>query len=163
MDRHADMSSDTRVDNTKIKRTAALVISAAEPAPPPPAATASAGAPPVIGVPSGGVELRGSGDECAGLEAVPPWRAGRVADPDGACLDTGGRVRCVRHDAATGTRQKALEPAEPSGHPIEPASQGIEIEVICTVGTGSAWGPALIPARAADAATGRGGPAARAE
>jgi hypothetical protein len=53
VDRHAAMSSDTRVDNRKIKiRAAAVSITAAPP--PPPALAAAAAPPPVIGEVSGG-------------------------------------------------------------------------------------------------------------
>ena len=60
VDRHADMSSDTRVDNVKSKRRAAAVISEAAAAPPPVPAPAAAGLPPVIGELIGGAARMGA-------------------------------------------------------------------------------------------------------
>jgi hypothetical protein len=68
VDRHADMSSDTRVDNVKIKRRAAAAISVAAAAPPPVPAPDAVAPPPVIGELAGGVT--GMGAESEGLGGV---------------------------------------------------------------------------------------------
>ncbi len=70
MDRHADMSSDTRVDNKKSERRAATAISDAAAAPPPVPAPAAAGPPPVIGELIGGIARMGADAGCAGRGAV---------------------------------------------------------------------------------------------
>ena len=70
MDRHADMSSGTRVDNVKSKRRAATDISEAAAPPPPVPAPAAAGPPPEIGELIGGVARMGAGAGCAGRGPV---------------------------------------------------------------------------------------------
>src|SRR6185312_11962925 len=71
VDRHADMSSDTRVYNRKIVSRAAPTSRTAAPAPPALPALAAAGPPPVTGELSGGSELVGSGAERARRGAIP--------------------------------------------------------------------------------------------
>jgi len=95
VDRHADSSSDTRVDNRKIKISAELAITTTPPAPAPPAAPATAGAPPVTGELSGGTAPAGSGR--AGRGTAPPCRLGCGKRRTGTCAARGVRPRPAGH------------------------------------------------------------------
>ena len=102
MDRHADRSSDTRVDNMKIKSRAAIVSSTAEPAPPPPAPAAAAAPLPGTGALSGrGVLVSMAGR--AGRDDRAPWWRRRGADDvrEGAGNDRRATATAAATDAVT--------------------------------------------------------------
>jgi hypothetical protein len=92
VDRHADRSSDTRVDIRKIKSRAPTAIRAVAAPPAPVPAAAAAGPPPVIGKLSGGAGLLGSGATRAGRGAIPSCRGGWGDSRAGARAGTSGRA-----------------------------------------------------------------------
>jgi hypothetical protein len=97
VDRHADSSSDTRVDNVKIKiRAAAVSITAAPPAPP--ALVPAVAPPPGIGALSGRVGVLDSLAGCAGRGDPSPSSRSRGTGGAGTRTASGRWVACGVED-----------------------------------------------------------------